>query len=696
VHTIDERRARFRIALPHAESARLSDGTQLERIPGTFVFECTGTHALLKTPVCVSWIDADGQQFRSWDCYSFGPIHDGAEIAEFAAGRHTRAQRLLGCHAAEVAGCAGYIFSVWAPNAERVSVVGDFNRWDGRAHAMRVRESGGIWELFIPGIEANQIYKFEIRNRDTGEIHIKTDPYGRLFELRPATASVTCAPSTYRWSDQQWIAQRSRRNWRNEPISVYEMHLGSWQRDLNGDFLNYREIAQRLVTWLRELNFTHVEIMPATEHPFDDSWGYQTTGFFAPTRRFGTPDDFRAFVDTLHASGFGVILDWVPGHFPKDQHALAAFDGSRLYEYEDPRKAEHPDWQTLVFNYARNEVQCFLLSSALYWLEEFHVDGLRVDAVASMLYLDYSRDDDQWEPNLYGGNENLEAIAFIKRLNELTHRECSGTFTVAEESTAWPKVSHPTFDGGLGFSFKWNMGWMHDTLEYMKKEPVHRSYHHDLLTFGPMYAFTENFLLPLSHDEVVHGKRSLLGRMPGDHWQRFANLRLLLTFQWLYPGKKLLFMGCEFGQPDEWNHHTTLPWHLLENPSHAGLTRLVHDLNLLYRERDALQQDSDGNGFYWLSWEDRENSVLTFARRCNDEHLFVLLNCTPVPRDNYLIGVPFEGRYKELLNSDSEYYGGSNFGNVGELQSTPTAHMGQPNSLRLRIPPLAAIVLERV
>jgi len=695
LHTIDRDTARFRIALPHAERAKLADGTPLTHIPNTFVFECTIRREKLSSPLEVHWNDATGASFTSFDCYSFGPIHDSGEIAEFSLGRHTRAQRLLGAHAAEISGCRGYLFAVWAPNAERVSVVGDFNRWDGRCHAMQVRSSSGIWELFIPGIGDGALYKFEIRNRATGEIHVKSDPYGRSFELRPATSSLTTPRSKFGWSDHQWLARRARRNWRTEPISVYEMHLGSWRRDEHGQFLHYREIAQRLIPWLLELGFTHVEIMPVTEHPFDDSWGYQTTGFFAPTSRFGTPDDFREFVDLLHASDIGVILDWVPGHFPKDQHALANFDGSKLYEYSDPKKGEHPDWQTLVFDYARNEVKCFLLSSALFWLEEFHIDALRVDAVASMLYLDYSRKRDQWEPNFLGGNENLEAIDFLKHMNELTHRECAGTFTVAEESTAWPKVSHPTFDGGLGFSFKWNMGWMHDTLEYMKKDPVHRSYHHNLLTFGPMYAFSENFFLPLSHDEVVHGKRSLLGRMPGDHWQRFANLRLLLVFQWLYPGKKLLFMGGELGQPDEWNHHTSLPWHLLEHASHAAIPRLVADLNRLYRGHVALQRDSDSSGFYWLSWEDHANSVLSFARCFDDEHLFVILNFTPVPREDYRVGVPFSGRYRELLNSDSQFYGGSNFGNLGTLQSRPEPHMGQPHSLSLHLPPLGAVILGR-
>jgi 1,4-alpha-glucan branching enzyme len=692
-HAVGDR-TRLRVALPHAHSARLArSNVPLTRIEETYVFECTLERGALVHPVAVLWIDDAGHAHETYDPYSFPLQISSRELADFGHGHSCRAYRFLGSHVATLDGVQGMRFAVWAPDAERVSVVGDFNGWDGRAHPMIVRDASGVWELFVPGIAAGVHYKYEIRNRASGRLLVKSDPYAGRFELRPATASITPSADAFDWNDDQWIHERQRKRWRSEPISVYELHLGSWRRGAAGEFLNYRSIARELVEHVSRLGFTHVELMPITEHPFDDSWGYQTTGFFAPTSRFGDPNDFRAFVDYLHQHGIGVILDWVPGHFPKDVHALAEFDGSKLYEYADWQKGEHPDWQTLVFNYSRNEVRSFLFSSAVYWLEEFHIDGLRVDAVASMLYLDYSREHGRWTPNVHGGNENLEAIDFLKRLNEITHGECPGTFTVAEESTAWPKVSRPTFEGGLGFSFKWNMGWMHDTLLYMKKDPVHRCYHHDLLTFGPMYAFTEHFMLPLSHDEVVHGKGSLLGRMPGDHWQRFANLRLLYTFQWTYPGKKLLFMGGELAQPWEWDHHASVPWHLLGDAGHAGITALLADLNRLYRERRALQHDSESDCFYWLSWEDRASSVLSFARRDGDSHLLVVLNFTPVARDAYRIGVPFAGTYVELLNSDSRFYGGSDFGNALPLSSEPIPHMGQGQSVTMRLPPLGGVIL---
>ncbi len=542
-------------------------------------------------------------------------------------------------------------------------------------------------------MSTGELYKYEVLGRETRELVLKTDPFGALFENRPATAAVTAAKSTFAWDDGDWMRRRAERDWLREPMSIYEVHLGSWRRGPAGQFMNYREIARQLGAYVADLGFTHVELLPITEHPLDESWGYQCTGYFAPTRRHGLPDELRELVAELHKLGIGVLLDWVPGHFPKDGHALARFDGTALFEYGDTQKGEQPDWDTLVFNYSRNEVQSFLLSSAICWLDDFHFDGLRVDAVASMLYLDYSRKPHQWTPNQFGGNENLEAIAFLKRLNEVTHGACPGTITLAEESTAWPQVSRPTYSGGLGFTFKWNMGWMHDTLKYMTMDPVHRRFHHNLLTFGPIYAFTENFVLPISHDEVVHGKRSLLDKMPGDDWQRFANLRLLLTFQWTYPGKKLLFMGSEFGQPREWNHAESLPWHLADEPRHAGIRALLRDLNRAYRSMPALHAlDHDGEGFSWLSWQDDPHSVLSFLRKAGGEHAVVLLNFTPVPRPGYRVGVPHAGHYREVLNSDSTYYGGSNLGNAA-VATEPVACMGYPQSLVLTLPPLAGLVL---
>jgi 1,4-alpha-glucan branching enzyme len=694
LHRLDETTYRYRANLPHAVSAELTQtGEDLQRIGRTSVFERIGAVPEPRHPVRLRWRDGQARVHESFDPYTFALQLPDSELQAFASGSSCRAYTLLGSHAKAVDGISGTLFAVWAPNAERVSVIGNFNHWDGRCHPMTVRGGYGVWELFIPELGEGELDKFEIRKRSTGAVHVKTDPFGKAFELRPATAAVTQAPSKFVWTDDSWLAERGTKNWVQEPISVYEVHLGSWRKGSSGEFLSYKEIAERLCSHVERLGFTHVELLPITEHPFDDSWGYQTTGLFAPTSRFGSADELRYLISALHDHGIGVILDWVPGHFPKDDHALARFDGTSLYEYGDPRRAEHPDWQTLVFDYSRNEVRSFLLSSAIYWLEEFHVDGLRVDAVASMLYLDYSRTDGQWEPNRFGGNENLEAIAFLQQLNHVTHGECPGTITIAEESTAWPMVSRPTYAGGLGFTFKWNMGWMHDTLAYMKKDPVHRRFHHDLLTFGPIYAFTENFVLPLSHDEVVHGKGSLLGRMPGDDWQRFANLRLMFTFQWTYPGKKLLFMGGEMAQRSEWNHRESLPWHLLDEHWHACVSTLLTDLNSLYRYRLALQRDSDADGFYWLSWQDADNSVLSYVRQSSGDHIVVALNFTPVPRHQYRIGVPTEGRYREILNSDSRFYGGTDIGNASPIETEKIGHMDQPYSIVLSLPSLGGVVL---
>jgi 1,4-alpha-glucan branching enzyme len=659
------------------------------------LFEWRGARAGLPAHYRLRRTDSHGNVTVLHDPYSFPPQLQSADLTAFNEGHHNAAFRFLGAHGVEVSGVPGVRFAVWAPEAERVSVVGDFNAWDGRRHPLRVRGSSGVWELFVPGLGLG-LYKYEIRNRHSGALGLKVDPFARAFELRPATASRIDLPSTFRWADADWLAARRKANWLEAPMSIYEMHAGSWRRDAQGQPLNYRALADELIPHLLARGFTHVEFTPLTEYPLDESWGYQPVGYFAPTARYGTPDDFRFLVNRCHQAGIGVLLDWVPGHFPRDDHGLARFDGSALFEYGDARKGSHPDWGTLIFNYGRAEVQSFLLSSARFWLEEFHIDGLRVDAVASMLYLDYSRRDGEWAPNEHGGRENLEAIAFLRQLNAMTHRDFPGTVTIAEESTAWPGVSRPVDVGGLGFSMKWNMGWMHDTLAYFKHDPVHRRFHHDRLTFGPLYAFSENFVLPFSHDEVVHGKGSLLGRMPGDEWQRFANLRLLFLLQWTYPGKKLLFMGQELGQGTEWNHREGLPWHVLDYPHHAGVQRLLDDLNRLYRSVPALHRlDFDGRGFRWLRHDDAAASVLSWLRTAGtaDPPAVLVLNFTPVPRHGYRIGVPEPGAWREALNSDSRFYGGSDLGNGGVRTAESVPWMDQPWSLELTLPPLAGIVL---
>ncbi|MFO7592602.1 MAG: 1,4-alpha-glucan branching protein GlgB [Pseudomonadota bacterium] len=637
--------------------------------------------------------DAAGREQLQHDVYRFLPILDEKALQRFSAGQHFHAYRLLGAHCCRHQGVDGVRFGVWAPNAERVSVVGDFNHWDGRCHPMRSRGAYGVWELFIPELKPGTLYKFELRDRHGG-IHIKTDPYGRHFERRPATAALI-EQSDYSWGDSEWMQQRSRQDWLHSPMSIYEVHLGSWQRSPSGDFLNYRELAEGLIPHVLGLGFSHIELLPVTEHPLDASWGYQTTGYFASTSRFGAPDELRYFIDECHKNGIGVILDWVPAHFPKDSFALARFDGTTLYEHEDPRRGEHRDWGTLIFNYGRNEVKNFLLSSALYWLEEFHIDGLRVDAVASMLYLDYSRQGDDWLPNIHGGNENIEAIAFLREMNMLLHREHPGALSMAEESTSWPMVSRPVDMGGLGFSMKWNMGWMHDTLDYMHKDPLYRKYHQDKLTFGLLYAFSENFVLPFSHDEVVHMKRSMLDKMPGDDWQRFANLRLLYTYMFTMPGKKLLFMGSEFAQGREWNYDTALEWHLYQYAPHHGIHKLLAGLNRLYRDTEALHyHDFEQEGFQWLDCTDSEHSTLLYLRRGRASNAVIALNFTPSPHDGYRIGVPEAGRYRLVFNSDSDEYGGSNLGQIPFFESEAHPWMGQPYSIVVTLPPLAGLVIE--
>jgi 1,4-alpha-glucan branching enzyme len=646
---------------------------------------------------CLLRIEQDGRTVEQHDPYTFPTLISDHDLHLFGEGRLRRAYDMLGAHPMQTEGVAGVRFAVWAPNAERVSVIGDFNRWDGRIHPMRSLGSSGVWEVFLPGIGINSLYKFEIRNRHSGSILVKADPYGFSFEMRPSTAARVVAADTHAWGDASWMMQRGHADWLHQPMNVYELHAGSWKLGENGRFLNFRELADQLVPYVKELGFTHIELMPISEHPLDESWGYQTTGYFGVTSRFGSPDDFRHFVDACHQANIGVILDWVPAHFPKDSWALAHFDGTALYEHEDPRLGEHQDWGTLIFNYGRNEVRNFLISNAHYWMEEFHIDGLRVDAVASMLYLDYSRKHNEWLPNKFGGRENLDAIEFLKELNMMVHEEFPGALTIAEESTAWPMISRPVYLGGLGFSMKWNMGWMNDTLAYFKQDPVHRRYHHNQLTFGQLYAYTENFVLPFSHDEVVHGKRSLLDKMPGDAWQKFANLRLLLTYQMTYPGKKLNFMGNEIGQGREWNVNSSLDWHLLDTHWHRGVQRLTADLGKLYINTPALHElDFTHEGFAWVDCHDADQSIINYLRRARDgSYVVVLLNFTPVPRQGYRIGVPESGVYRELANSDAECYGGGNLGNGAGLQSEEQPWMGYPHSIVVTLPPLAGLILKR-
>jgi 1,4-alpha-glucan branching enzyme len=641
---------------------------------------------------------ASGVTVERGDPYNFGRVLTDFDMHLFGEGRHLRTYQKLGAHVITLGHTSGVHFAVWAPSAQRVSVIGDFNGWDGRVHVMR--NLRGVWEIFIPDLEIGERYKFEIRTR-AGHLLEKSDPYAFYSELPPRTASIVHDASAYEWQDSDWIDQRRRTNaWFDRPMSIYEVHLGSWRRKhAEGEgqgFLTYRELARELVPYVKEMGFTHIELLPVMEHPFLGSWGYQVTGFYAPTSRFGPPEDFKAFVDACHQAGIGVLLDWVPGHFPKDAHGLARFDGSALFEHEDPRQGEHQDWGTLIFNYGRNEVRNFLLGNALFWLHEFHIDGLRVDAVASMLYLDYSRNDGQWIANRYGGRENLEAVEFLRQLNTLTHDEQPGTITAAEESTAWPGVSRPVYLGGLGFTYKWNMGWMHDVLQYASRNPVHRRWNHNELTFSMIYAYTENFILPFSHDEVVHGKRSLLDKMPGDEWQMRATLRLLFAYMFAHPGKKLLFMGTEFGQWREWNVDTSLDWHLLDQPGHAGLKRIVQDLNGLYRSAPALhQRDHQPDGFRWIDCSDNENSIVSILRTAADpaDHVVGVFNFTPVPRYGYTVGVPEACHYREVLNTDSAVYGGSGMGNLGGLDALPGEAHGYPQLLPLTVPPLGAVLL---
>jgi len=637
--------------------------------------------------------NAAGASWDVEDAYRFPSVLGDLDLYLIGQGSHRDIFRKLGAHPANSLGIDGTFFAIWAPNASRVSVIGEFNKWDGRCHVMRLHPGNGLWEIFIPGIGHGSYYKFELLDKQGELLPFKSDPLGQFHEAPPGNASVVYQ-SRYNWQDSDWAAHKSPVPGMDQAISIYEVHLGSWRRGDDNRFLTYREMADVLVNYVREMNFTHVELLPVTEHPFDGSWGYQPIGMFAPTQRFGEPDDFRFLVDQFHQAGIGVIVDWVPAHFPKDEHGLRRLDGTALYEHEDPRKGEHSDWGTLIFNYGRREVINYLVGSALYWIDSFHIDALRVDAVASMLYLDYSREKGEWLPNEFGGNEHLEAVEFLRQLNEIIHTYSATSY--AEESTAWPGVSRPTSAGGLGFTYKWNMGWMNDTLSYMSEDPVHRKYHHDKMTFGLVYAFDENFVLPLSHDEVVHGKRSLLDRMPGDEWQRFANLRAYYGFMFGHPGKKLLFMGAEIAQVKEWNHDQSLDWHLLQQPLHQGVQKLVRDLNRVYRDSLALHElDFSHEGFEWIDWQDADSSVLCWLRRASDGSFVVCVsNFTPLVRSGYRIGVPQAGCYTELLNTDAVEYGGSGVGVHRDINTENINAHGRQHSLQIDLPPLATIMLK--
>ena len=636
-----------------------------------------------------------GETSVNRDPYSFLPLLGEMDLYLFNEGNHYEIHKKLGAHIMEVDGATGVRFAVWAPNARRVSVTGDFNEWDGRRYAMRTLGSSGVWEIFIPGLGAGAVYKYEVKAQN-GDIFLKSDPYAYLAELRPKTASVVWNHTEYPWDDKEWIETRSQTNYLERPFAVYEVHLGSWARSLDGSqWLSYRDVAPLLAEYVKRLGYTHIELMPVTEHPFDGSWGYQVTGYFAPTSRHGAPDDFKYFVDFMHNHGIGVIMDWVPAHFPRDGFALRMFDGTALYEHEDPRKGEHKDWGTLIFNYGRPEVSNFLLSSVLFWLEYYHLDGLRVDAVASMLYLDYSKEEGEWLPNQFGGKENLEAIELLKKMNILVHERFPGVVTLAEESTSWSGVSRPTYLGGLGFTMKWNMGWMSDMLEYFTKEPIHRKHHHSNLTFAMLYAFHENFVLPLSHDEVVHGKGSLINKMPGDSWQKFANLRLMFGYMFAQPGKKLIFQGGDIGQFSEWDHDKSVDWNLLQYAPHARLQKFMTDLTHTYqRERSMWEVDFSHEGFEWIDFRDWEASVVAFLRKAKDkrDHTVFAFNFTPVPRWDYRIGVPELVFYEEAINSDSEAYYGSNLGNAGGVWADDQPWNNMPHSIKITLPPLSMVM----
>jgi len=681
---------------PAAEASVLARGEiiAMERIDtqGFFIAKLDGNPQAYRLRVKLR----NGEEQEIDDPYRFPALLTSYDLHLLGEGTHYESYKTLGAHLAVCDGVNGVRFAVWAPNAEVVSVVGDFNEWDTRRHPMRLR-TGGIWEIFIPALGEGTHYKYSVRSRFRGYHQLKADPYGFEMEAPPKSASIVCDLSEYEWRDKKWMDERAAKDHLKEPFSVYEVHLASWLRGPNNSFLTYRELAVTLVDYVKRMGFTHIELLPPMEHPFLGSWGYQVIGYYAPSSRFGSPAEFMHLVDCCHQAGIGVIVDWVPAHFPKDAHGLAFFDGTALYEHADPRRGEHRDWGTLIFNYGRNEVRTFLISNALFWLAEYHIDGLRVDAVASMLYLDYSREAGDWLPNMHGGRENLEAIDFLRRFNELAHR-VPGVVTIAEESTSFPGVSRPVYLNGLGFTMKWNMGWMHDMLKYFSEDPIHRKYHHTQITFSLLYAFSENFVLPISHDEVVYGKRSLLSKMPGDIWQKFANVRAFLAYMYGHPGKKLLFMGAEIGMWNEWNHDTGLPWELLQFDNHRKLQDMVRELNHLYLTHPALYEvDFQYSGFEWIDFKDVENSIISFLRRSADGRMILFVcNFTPVPRRNYRIGAPVAGVYREILNTDSELFGGSNMGNGGEVRAEPIPMHKYPYTISLTLPPLAVLALEPV
>lgn len=704
IHTIDKQSTKvIRAFLPGAEAIEVV-GSDSE----TLLCELTRLHSSGFFEGFVDYPDLSKYRFRVHyplttveidDPYRFASSITDNDLYLFHEGSHEYAYRFLGANQLSQEGVTGIRFSVWAPNARRVAVVGDFNNWDERTHPMRLHYNSGIWELFLPQASPGDHYKFAVRGADGNPLPLKADPFARHMELRPGTASKVPQDEKFSWQDLDWLKSRGNKQQTDSAISIYEAHPGSWRRGDNGQqFLNYRELADQLIPYVKDLGFTHIQLLPIYEHPFDGSWGYQPLGMFAPSCRYGTATDFRYLVDLAHRNDIGILLDWVPGHFPTDEHGLGCFDGTHLYEHSDPRQGFHPDWKTYIFNYDRPEVRSYLLSNAMYWLEEFHIDGLRFDAVASMLYLDYSRDEGEWLPNHLGGRENLAAIDLLRQINSRAYQRFPDIMMVAEESTAWPGVTHFADSGGLGFGFKWNLGWMNDTLTYMSRDPVHRQYHQNEMTFGLLYAFSENFILPLSHDEVVHGKRSLLEKMPGDDWQKFANLRAYLGFMWSHPGKQLLFMGGEFGQRLEWNHDQSLDWHLLQHDSHLGVQRLVRDLNSLYREHPALwSQDSAAEGFEWIAVGEHSGAIFIFIRKdkTNSDLLIIACNLTPTLHEGFRFGVPEAGDYLERLNTNSNYYGGTDHGNLGKVQAEPIASHGRANSVSMTLPPLATVILSR-